>query len=224
MTVTYQRYSVAWTPSPTSPLARFGAEWFGWCAERGERRDQIRITGLPAGLTKGLRVGCLQAPLVAPFSTASESDVCFALEAQLAAVAERTAQVPVSPLEVVHRPTGLALAPSVPNVGIARVLRDVAAALGNRAPMPEFCLPLTVELDPVQAEIVSAKLTCLLRPELRRGHAMSEITLLGYPGAGERPVVLRRFELTGGARRRPYDSFSAEGPDVLFVDDYRRPA
>lgn len=221
MSETQFSYRVAWTPPAGSPLASFGAHWFGWCAERAELRGgRAGTSGRPFGaMADAAGAGCLHAPLIAEADSPLENGASFVLDARLARLAAETAPVEIGELEVVSRPSGLALAPTLPSVALARVMRETAAALGSVAPA-DFCLPLTGPLYEADAEIVSAGLTCTLDPAMRRGHVLGELTLIGYAGAGRRPVLLNRFELGGvpAARREPPGALACSGPDVLVAE------
>jgi hypothetical protein len=46
----FDQYAISWVPQFPDPLAQFGAAWTGWCAERGERRERMRLPRLGADL------------------------------------------------------------------------------------------------------------------------------------------------------------------------------
>lgn len=216
-TATTLSYRLAWTPAVSSDLARFGASWFGWCAERGERRDRPVFDNLRRSfeeITTG--AGCLKAPLTGYAERPSENGVSFALEAQVARFAAEMTPLPISTLQVIRRPAGLALAPTVPSIGLARMMQAAAGIFGTEAPLGEFCLPLTGPLDDQEAEILSARLTCLLTPELRQGHVLSEFTLMAYPCRRRRPVSVQRFQL--GVGEIETGALACIGPELLLAE------
>ena len=66
----FERYAVYWVPKRADALARFGASWTGWCAERGEPRARGEFRGvtvnIPAITRRIWRHG-LHAVIKAPF-------------------------------------------------------------------------------------------------------------------------------------------------------------
>ena len=67
----YRRLAVFWAPEAGSALARWGAGWFGWCADAGWPRPRCHIKGLAVEeLTVAPRRYGLHATLKAPFGLA----------------------------------------------------------------------------------------------------------------------------------------------------------
>lgn len=222
----YHRYAVGWVPAATSALARFGAEWFGWCAEIGER---LTRSGLDGCSSEGRveTIGCLHAPVVP--AIAGHRVARFGLEARLQRFAETTAPVAIGRVEARHSIDGVVIGPRLVQIGLARMLRECAATvLGpeprrpHRAEAPleqarDFRIRMTGPVSATEAEVIIALLRRQLGAELQRSHVIDELTLLGYPSRDSRPVVLQRFELTGD-EAAPSEAMAMGGPRVL-VDD-----
>ncbi len=85
----WRRQAIYFAPPAGSALARFGADWLGWDAERGERREGVEISGLPlprAELVEVPRRYGFHATLKAPFRLADGCNLTD-LDAALEAVA-----------------------------------------------------------------------------------------------------------------------------------------
>lgn len=67
----YERYEIAWIPTPGSPLARFGAAWTGWCPDAAERRQRVfasRLPVAPQDVTGALSRQGMRATICGPFT------------------------------------------------------------------------------------------------------------------------------------------------------------
>jgi hypothetical protein len=138
----YGAYAIWWVPRPGTGLAQFGAEWTGWCADRG-----IVSAGASGGAATGggrggrpvlrrpvLRRG-LHASLSSPFRLAADRSA-WALEDALADLAVRTEAVRLPPLELTVFDGRVALVLARPECAVARLV----AAVGDT--VRPFALPL----------------------------------------------------------------------------------
>lgn len=138
----YASYAIWWVPYPGTGLGRFGAEWTGWCADRGivwEGADpELPRPGLPdafgasgALARHGLHAGIRSAFRLAPGRSS------WALEDALADLAERTEAIRLPALELTVFDGRVALALSRPDGAVARLLTAVDEALRPfRLPLP----------------------------------------------------------------------------------------
>jgi putative phosphonate metabolism protein len=133
------RYAVYWAPEPGTALARFGAAWLGWDAERGSPLPHPALPGLPRPveeITAQPRRYGFHATLKAPFRLAAGMEA-GTLAAAVADLAREVAPFTLPPLRLAPLGRYLALVPSAPCPAL-----DAAAAAcvtrldGFRAPMP----------------------------------------------------------------------------------------
>lgn len=111
----YARYALYWAPERDSPLARFGAAWLGWDAERGEAPPPPEVEGLPLPredlAARPSRYG-FHATLKNPFRLAETS--ATGLDHALRCFAARARPVLVPSLSLDARLGFVALRPSAP--------------------------------------------------------------------------------------------------------------
>lgn len=120
----YRRYAIYWAPESGTPLARFGASWFGWDPER--RREVPRVElDLPSPLApvngRAARYG-LHATLRSPFALRPGA-TAEALDAALGGFAARSAPVQLPPLRLDDHLGFLSLRPC----GAAPAVDELAA-------------------------------------------------------------------------------------------------
>lgn len=147
------RYAIYYTPTPDSPLARFGAGVLGYdCFERADvpRRsiDGLNPSLLALATIEPRRYG-FHATLVAPFRLAPDTD-SDALAAAFSAFTASCAPVMAGPLRVATMGRFVALVPAEPYPAI-EALADACVAAFDR-----FRAPLT---DTDRARRLSAGLT-----------------------------------------------------------------
>jgi uncharacterized protein DUF1045 len=106
MPVEFEQYAAYWVPKRNDPLARFGASWTGWCAERGARRDQSALDGISIDIPKVTRQlwrHGFHAVIKAPFRLCAGRSR-FSVEHVLGRLSEDSAafELPRLQLAVVH--------------------------------------------------------------------------------------------------------------------------
>lgn len=223
------RYAIWWVPRPGTTLARFGAEWTGWCPDRGMggARRALGVLSRPrAGVPGAGRLRGLHASLRAPFRLAPGRSV-WALEDALADLAARTAPVQLPRLHVAVEDGRVVLAPMRRDEALSRlaaavaeavqpfaaadgVTADASAAAGREAAPPAgpraplgFRLALSDRLDPADAAVVAAELAPSLAPVLAGSQTIGDLALLCEPGRG-RPWRLReRYALDDDGVQAP---------------------
>lgn len=229
-----QRYAVWWVPQQDSRLARFGAQWTGWCPERGSRHPGSalsRFADIHANLPAALRLRGLHAPFGPAFRLA-EGRSPWALERALAEYAAHMVPIALSPLrlEICDNRVRLAFEPT--QTALTELIADITETL--RPLHMTTPLDVTAGADPsargemmrqdnagsalrpclwlsgsssAAAEIM-ARLSPILAPILDEPATLSDLALICDPG-GNRPWrVLERFELQGspGAGQQPIPS------------------
>ena len=133
----YTSYAIWWVPRPATGLGQFGAEWTGWCADRGTVSQERAAVLPPRRGVPGLvgRHG-LHASIRAAFRLAPGHS-SWALEDALAELAERTEPLRLPPIELTVFDGRVALALARPDPALARLLADVEATLRPfRQPLP----------------------------------------------------------------------------------------
>jgi hypothetical protein len=227
----YESYAIWWVPLPGTGLARFGAEWTGWCADRGivspdpaAATDGAGTGGTvsagPQGTPRSLARRGLHAGLRSPFRLAPGRSR-WALEDALAELAEHREPILLPPLELTVFDGRVALAPAQPDRAVAELVCAVAEAARpfalplpyaepgagteggalSPAPLERLHLPLTDRLDLGQAYAVVAELGARLAPVLARRQRIADLALVGYPGGGRPWRLLQRHVLAGEAAR-----------------------
>jgi len=239
----FDRYALYWVPSSEDPVARFGRDWTGWCADRGEHAPRRSIPGLapcaPGLLRETARHG-FHGVLVPPFRPVSPRAV-WALEQALDHVATVSAPVRLPGLRPAVVEGRVALLPRrVPAdldilLGRARAalygLRERggagAADLAARLCGPfgavtlsgdRFHIPLT---DPVAPDTAD-RLVAALRPAAdlvgAQRPAIEEVALMGDPGGGRPLRVLRRYPLLAcESEARAGATLETRGPRVFLA-------
>lgn len=222
-----ERYAVWWVPQRDSRLARFGAEWTGWCPEKGSLHRGGELSSFAeahANLPAGFRLGGLHAPFGSAFRLA-EGRSPWALERALAELAARTPPILLPSLRLERRKNRLRLGFGQPPLALAQLIEAVAETvrpLRMTSPLAEMARPeASVNDEPVLKDAsergkaalrfgfwltgssstsasVSAELEPILAPILASPPVLSDLALICDPG-GNRPWrVLERFELQGG--------------------------
>jgi hypothetical protein len=216
----YASYAIWWVPRPGTALARFGAEWTGWCADRGivsatPALDAMarRRPGVPGSIG---RFG-LHATIKSPFRLMPGRSR-WALEDALADLAERTEAIRLPPLELTVFDGHAVLALTRSDAAVARLLDAVAAVVrgfhlppryaaqgaqpGSRdwgaCSMPaleRFHLPLTDRLALGAAYELVAELEPSLAPLLSGPQLVADLALVGDPGGGRPWRLLQRHAL-----------------------------
>lgn len=141
--MTYTRYAIWWVPHPGSALARFGAAWTGWCADRGLTSKATARAALSRGwpgVPGGVARQGLHANVKSPFRLAEGRGI-WALESALEALADRVTAVRLPRLALTVFDGRVVLAPTRPEEGVSRLMRAVAEAVRPvqvRPPYPGF--------------------------------------------------------------------------------------
>ena len=132
----WRRHAIYFAPPKGSALARFGDDWLGWEAERGERLDGMALSGLPlprAELVETPRRYGFHATLKPPFRLAEGREVA-ALDAALAEAAAGCARFDLR-LGVAAPGAFLALVPEEAPAELAALERACVVGLDRfRAP------------------------------------------------------------------------------------------
>ncbi|MDQ2091326.1 DUF1045 domain-containing protein [Marimonas arenosa] len=132
----HSRYAVFYAPPPGA-LADFGAAWLGWDAADGACRSHPVIEGLPRpveDITETPRKYGFHGTLKPPFRLAAGSSRA-ALEADLAALAERHAPVILDGLMLARLGGFLALVPEGDTTDLSALAADCVRGLDtHRAP------------------------------------------------------------------------------------------
>lgn len=125
------RYAIWWVPRPETALGRFGADWTGWCADRGVTQARRALSALSrprAGVPGAVRLRGLHATVCPPFRLA-EGRSPWALENALAELARRTAPIRLPRLHLTVDGGRVVLAPMRPNEALTRLLAGAAEAV-----------------------------------------------------------------------------------------------
>lgn len=240
----FERYAVCWVPASSDPLARFGAHWTGWCADRGEYRPRFDGGSLgfdPAGITTRIRRHGFHGIIRAPFALRPGASI-FALERALEGIAEESVRLRLPGLRLGVVGGRVSLIPRDPVRAVSELISGVAQATARltrgeavRAP-PEssrrgarndhvvqlvaadphrFHAPLTDPLPLGVAFDVAERLRPVLDPILAEPRLLDAIALVGDPG-GDRPFrLLQRYELRLHPARRATRVLPCRGPHVL---------
>lgn len=134
------RYAIWWVPHPDSGLARFGAEWTGWCADCGiaqARRMPAALTESGFEVPERLRRRGLHAPIGTAFRPAPGRSV-WALGGALAALAGRTAPILLPRLRLDIRDGRVVLVSSRPVEALAQLLAAAAETVCPLQVTPEY--------------------------------------------------------------------------------------
>lgn len=127
----YRGYAIWWVPRVGSALARFGADWTGWCADRGVTTPTPALAAMSrprAGVPGALARYGLHAT-VGPAFRLAEGHSAWALEDALAAVAERTLAIRMPRFEPTVLDGRVVLVPARPDEAVTRLVTDVAEAI-----------------------------------------------------------------------------------------------
>jgi putative phosphonate metabolism protein len=131
-----RRWAIYLAPKMNGALARFGADWLGWDAQAGLRREGLEAPGLPAPrseITAAPRRYGFHGTLKAPFALASGREPAL-LDAEISALA-RDFQPFELPLALTAIGDFLALAPAAPTPELDRLAAACVTRLdGFRAP------------------------------------------------------------------------------------------
>lgn len=223
----YASYAIWWVPRTGTALARFGAEWTGWCADRGivtATPVPGAVISRPGGVPGSVGRFGLHGTIKSAFCLVPGRSR-WALEDALADLAERTAPIRLPPFELTVFDGRVVLAPSRPEPALTGLLATVARAIsgfhvppshapqkalphnsrrrqGWSAPALErFHLPLTDGLDLGTAYQVVASLQAPLARALSRRQSIADLALVGDPGEGRPWRLLQRYALWGEAMR-----------------------
>ncbi len=234
----FERYAVYWVPKRDDALARFGASWMGWCAERGVRRPRTMLAGISIDIptvTRQLWLHGFHAVLKAPFCP-RDGRGRFSVEHVLGRLSEDSSafELPRLQLAVVQRRVVLVSTQSCPalddlitRIGGAMAALDPAATdngasstTGRVVQFPavsahRFLLPLTDPLDPEAAREVLEALQPIVEPMLAQPRRLHDVALMGDPGGGRPLRVLELYELLDQPRRNMSGALPVPGPDVL---------
>lgn len=246
----YRRYALFWVPAADDPLAAFGHDWTGWCAESGERRERRPIPGIGSmldGLTQELALCGLHGVVAGPFTLRGPA-AFWALETALYRITAEMRPFSVPGLRALRLGNRVALVCAVPGLPADRMVRRARVALSivvedgdgervsgspgihPRPPEPRaadrFHLPLT---DPVEdgaaARLIDA-LDALLDARRIGPVEVRDIALMGDPGEGRPFTVLRRYAFGHGAGgeadgRGPRGRLMSPGVDAKLVPPER---
>ena len=136
----FTRYAIWWVPRSGTALARFGAEWTGWCAETGvagARRALAALSRPRAGVPGAARLTGLHATLRPAFRPAPGRSR-WALEGALAELAARTGPVRLPRLRLGVEDGRVVVAPMRPDEGVTRLVTAVAEAMRPFGVAPSF--------------------------------------------------------------------------------------
>lgn len=125
------RYAIWWVPRTGTALARFGAEWTGWDADRGTasaRRALAALSKPRAGVPGEARLRGLHATLRAPFRL-GQGRSRWALEGALAEFAAHTVPLRLPRLRIEVDDGRVVLAPMRPDEGVTQLLTGLNEAL-----------------------------------------------------------------------------------------------
>jgi hypothetical protein len=233
----FKRYAVYWVPGRPDDLARFGASWTGWCAERGEPRPRHVTESFQdniAAATRDLSLHGFHGVLKGPFRLCNGHSP-WAVERALEATAEALVATPLPALELVVTDGQVALVPARSSADLSAALTRMEEALAPLvdAPAPaagrqngtagqgdkrlsqlpagaahRFRLPFTDRLDIATAFRIRDQLAPMLAPMLTATRRIEELALMGDPGEGRPLRVLQRFDL----RETPLGAASAALP------------
>lgn len=240
----FERYAVYWMPVAGDSLARFGAHWTGWCAERGEFRPRFESASLgfdPGGITPQIRRHGFHGIIRAPFALRPGASI-FALEQALETFAEESVRLQLPALRLGVVGGRVSLVPRDPSRAAAELISGVAQATarltgGDAVPVSpkssghgarsdrvvqlpaadlhRFHAPLTDPLPVGVAFDVAERLCPLLDPILAEPRLLDSIALVGDPG-GDRPFrLLQRYELRLHPARRATRVLPCRGPHFL---------
>ncbi|MEO1494430.1 MAG: DUF1045 domain-containing protein [Pseudomonadota bacterium] len=223
-------FAVSWIPRPGSALARFGAGWTGWCADRGDAEVSQELRAIAKG-RKGVpgsisRHG-LHAHIKSPFALDDDSDVASVQEA-IASVARTTAPITLPRMEVTVFDGRVVMALAQPDPAVTRLVCAVASVVDPHLETPayadepdmgvshpalrdwgscdmsvieRFHIPLTDRLELGVAYQVVADLRAILDPILTAEVSLADLALVGDPGDGQPWRLLERYQLTGSPGR-----------------------
>ncbi len=230
----YEEYAIHWVPRQGNALARFGAGWTGWCADRGgvESDPEVRELARQQRQTLGsVALHGIHANLVAPFKLERDQSL-WLLHDVLDETAARSSAVtlPVMELGIADGKVALVLSkPSSEAVSLMSRLSRAAMPFvsggntGSPARTPaNFEVPLTDRLEPSAAHQVVTDLRPILSPILCHQQIVNDLALMGNPGGGRPWRLLERFALgvADGARLTQADGMGCAGPHLLTgLDD-----
>jgi hypothetical protein len=204
----WRRHAIYFAPPQGGALARFGADWLGWDAEAGERREGFAVPGLPLpreALVEAPRRYGFHATLKAPFRLSDghgEGDLdaaaravaagCgrFELRLQVAAVGGFLALVPD------EAPPALAALEEAVVTGLDAVEEENLRRWGYPYVLRRFRfhMTLTGPLPPEARAAVRAALEPALADVLAQPVPVAEICRFAEGGDGAFRLV-RRFPL-----------------------------
>jgi len=236
----FERYAVYWVPKRPDSLARFGASWTGWCAERGEFRPRGAATGLAvdlAGEPQNIWRHGFHGVIRAPFRL-RPGQSRFAIETAMESLAHECVGFPLPTLQLSVLDGQVALVPHETSVALAALLSRTSVAFGRMAaeaivPAPvatarsgqivqlpaatahRFHAPLTDPLAVDAAFEVMERLRPALEPILGEPRQLDEIALMGDPGEGRPLRVLQSYELRQTPPRRATIALPCQGPQML---------
>lgn len=237
----YTRYALAWVPDPDSPLARFGTDWTGWCADAGERRPRRLAERVRRGIeltTECARRG-LHAPIIDPLVLPAGCSA-MRLETVLARLTESAGVIRLPRLGLAIQGGRVVLTPTAATPAltrlIARARADLAAfeapvapvpavaAIGAATPHPApgppertdhgFHLPLSDPLARASAKALMARLAPQLSAILAERYRIESLALMGDPGRGRPLALLERFPLGDAAPGSGIHGMRALGPQL----------
>lgn len=129
----YARYALAWVPPWESPLARFGFNWTGWCAEHAHQMPQHPLEGIGSmldGITEEICRTGLCAAIARPFSLDRRSDA-WLLESAIEHIGTITAPIEVEALRPALVAGRVALVPARPCPALDKLAGRARAALSS---------------------------------------------------------------------------------------------
>lgn len=242
MSSDYQRYMIAWIPQVGSPLAKFGKDWTGWCADdldtapawpRDNRlglsgqRWEIALRGLHATLSRPFKLapGRSRWRLDDALSAAAKTIPALAVPGfELQVVDGQVVLVPRHFLDAIER-----LQDRVADVVHLVATRPghktkdptglgpIPAGLGSGAPaIPRFVVPLTDRIDGSGARDVAAMLRPRIAGLISPVHMLDDLALLGDTGRRRRWRLLERYRLA----ERSLENVE-KGPEPLQCPDAR---
>lgn len=125
----FERYAVYWVPGRSDGLARFGASWMGWCAERGEIRPRPVDFDHAAEMlryTRDVSRHGLHGVVSAPF-VLGQGRSRWSVERALQAVADRLPSFTLPRLEFAMVDGRVSLAPVQSDTANCAALDDAVA-------------------------------------------------------------------------------------------------
>lgn len=224
----YKRYAVSWVPSFGDAYHQFGFSWTGWCSEAGEWADvaaRAQTAALRSDLPMAICDRGLFGNIRSPFRLATGRS-WWALDRALDALARQTRSIalPGVKLCVDSGRVGWVSAQRIPALKTLLDQTARAVRLPQAVPAPahpsidakakhipiedrsheRFFIPLTDELEPMAAKLLTERLQEPLSQLMRLPLEINDLALMGDPGGGRPWRLVERYHLSGGIRSQGY--------------------